>query len=98
MTSYPAVRSFGENESGIWEALVAQAINGTFLHTRRFLGYHGARFIDRSVLLEVEGKIAGALPAAITSPADTQMSSHPGATFGGLILDPSFALDLRVGL
>lgn len=58
----------------------------TFLHTRRFLEYHGDRFRDQSVLVtDSRGNLLAVVPAA-TDPTDgTRVVSHPGVTFGGLI-------------
>jgi hypothetical protein len=70
-----------------WEALCAKAINATFLHTRRFLSYHGERFKDRSALLMHEGKAVGLLPAAELPGEPSTVMSHPGATYGGLLHD-----------
>jgi hypothetical protein len=59
---------------------------GTFLHTRRFLSYHGNRFEDRSLLLEDErGRVRAVFPAAIAPDDPGLVSSHPGATYGGLV-------------
>jgi Acetyltransferase (GNAT) domain len=71
-----------------WDALVAAAPNGTFLHTRRFLSHHADRFADASVVLRPTGRgLVGVLPAA-TDPANaTTVVSHPGATFGGIVHD-----------
>lgn len=59
---------------------------GTFLHTRRFLSYHGQRFVDCSLILEDErGHPRAVLPAAL-DPADASVVvSHPGITYGGLL-------------
>jgi len=68
-----------------WEQCCAGAINGTPLHTRRFLSYHGDRFKDVSVLIVDAGKVRGVFPAA-QSPADPGLVvSHPGITFGGVV-------------
>jgi hypothetical protein len=71
-----------------WDALVAAAPNGTFLHTRRFLSHHADRFADLSVALRsTDPGLVGVLPAA-TDPTDTTtVVSHPGATFGGIVHD-----------
>jgi hypothetical protein len=73
-----------------WDALVERSVNGTLLHTRRFLSYHGNRFADRSVLItSPRGRLVGVLPAA-QDPADAQVvTSHPGLTYGGLVHDGS---------
>ena len=69
-----------------WDASCAGAINATFLHTRRFLSYHGERFDDRSLVLEDDaGRWLGVLPAA-ADPGDARtVVSHPGITYGGVL-------------
>jgi hypothetical protein len=86
----PAVRSYGPEDARGWEDLVTRACNGTFLHTRRFISYHGDRFRDRSLVLENRrGRIVGVFPAA-EAPADPEMIiSHPGLTYGGVVHDGS---------
>lgn len=86
----PLVRSYRpEHEEG-WDNLVGRSCNGTFMHTRRFLSYHGNRFEDRSLILEDHrGRIRGVFPAAV-EPADPKMIiSHPGLSYGGLVHDSS---------
>ena len=71
-----------------WDTLVHASGTGTFLHTRRFLGYHGTRFEDRSVmLLDDNDRLVGVLPAAVDPADPTHVVSHPGATYGGLVFD-----------
>jgi len=71
-----------------WDRLVAGSLNGTFLHTRRFLSYHGDRFADRSVVIEDdEGRVRAVMPAALDSSDRSRVVSHPGVTFGGLVYD-----------
>lgn len=86
----PAVRSYGCADAGVWEDLLGRSCNGTFLHSRRFVSYHGDRFRDRSLLLEDRrGRVIGVFPAA-ESPTDHQMIiSHPGLTYGGVVHDGS---------
>jgi hypothetical protein len=65
-----------------WDAVVARSVNGTFLHTRRYLGYHGDRFADLSLFA------GGAVFPAAEDPSDaTRVVSHPGLTYGGLVHD-----------
>lgn len=69
------------------EFLCNHAWNGTFLHTRRFLSYHGDRFEDVSLLVNnADGKTVAVFPAAIHPVARNTVVSHPGATFGGLVV------------
>jgi len=81
-------RPYTAEDAEAWDDLVARSVNGTMLHTRRFLGYHGDRFRDRSlVITKSNGKLCGVLPAA-EDPADAALvSSHPGLTYGGLVHD-----------
>jgi hypothetical protein len=72
-----------------WDEFVAQSCNGNWLHSRRFLGYHGTRFDDRSlVFLDASGNTIGLLPAALDPDDPLCVVSHPGATYGGFVLSP----------
>lgn len=86
----PAIRCYDSEDTEAWEDLIGRSCNGTFLHTRRFMSYHGGKFRDRSLLLEDRrGHVVGVFPAA-ENPADPQMVvSHPGLTYGGLVHDGS---------
>jgi hypothetical protein len=86
----PAIRGYDSGATEAWEDLVGRSCNGTFLHTRRFVSYHGDRFRDRSLLLEDRrGHVVGVFPAA-EDPADPEMVvSHPGLTYGGVVHDGS---------
>lgn len=58
----------------------------TFLHSRRFLGYHGARFTDRSLLFRDErSRLLGVFPAAVDPADESRVVSHPGLTYGGVV-------------
>lgn len=60
----------------------------TFLHSRRFLSYHGERFADASVLVEDDrGRLRGLFPAAVVPGTSSVVMSHPGITYGGLLHD-----------
>src|SRR6266702_4194990 len=84
------VRTYGPEDACGWENLVARSCNGTFLHTRRFISYHGDRFRDRSLVLENRrGRVVGVFPGA-EAPADPEtIISHPGLTYGGVVHDGS---------
>lgn len=68
-----------------WDAFCAGAANATFLHTRRFLSYHGERFNDLSLLVMDSGKMVGVFPAAHALSDPGLVVSHPGITYGGLV-------------
>lgn len=78
------VRPFSANAAE-WDDLVARSVAGTFLHTQRFLSYHGERFRDLSVCLYESGVLSAIFPAAV-DPGDAEcVTSYPGASYGGLI-------------
>lgn len=81
-------RAFHPDDSERWDALCAASYGATFLHSRRFLSYHGDRFVDRSLIFEDDaGHWLGVLPLA-QDPADaTRWVSHPGITYGGVLHD-----------
>lgn len=80
-----AICSYEPSLAGRWDGFCSASINGTFLHSREFLSYHGDRFRDASALIEESGELVGVFPAAV-APADNGLIvSHPGATFGGIV-------------
>jgi hypothetical protein len=80
------VERYSPGEEDAWDALVEEAPMGTFLHSRRFLSYHGDRFTDVSVTLRDDrGRTLGVLPAAVDPGDEAFVTSHPGATFGGIV-------------
>jgi Acetyltransferase (GNAT) domain len=86
----PTVRRYAPGYLAAWEDLVGRSCNGSFLHTRRFLSYHGDRFADRSVLLQDRrGRVTGVFPAAVSPACAEMIISHPGLTYGGLVHDGS---------
>ncbi len=80
------VSPYEDVHSAEWDQLVSQSVNGTFLHSRRFIGYHKNRFDDESLLIrDASGKLVGALPAARSPNDPLLVISHPGLTYGGLV-------------
>lgn len=80
------VTPYSDRDAVRWDELVARAPMATFLHTRRFLAYHGDRFADCSLLIRNDrDDVLGLFPAAL-DPSDAQrVISHPGITFGGVL-------------
>lgn len=79
------VRAIEPADAERWDAFCAGAHGATFLHTRRFLSYHGDRFIDRSLIIEDGARWLGVLPAAQSLSHPDQVVSHPGITCGGVL-------------
>lgn len=68
-----------------WAQVLRDAKNGIFLFERTFMEYHADRFRDASLVAFEDDRPVALLPAAWTS--EDAVSSHPGLTFGGLVLD-----------
>jgi hypothetical protein len=80
------VRRYAERYTEAWDSLASESWNGTFLHTRRFLSYHGSRFHDLSLVAEDDrGRIVGVFPAALHPERTDTVISHPGLTYGGVV-------------
>jgi hypothetical protein len=85
------IQPYTEAHADKWDAFVMQhAMNGTFLQTRRFLSYHPeGRFADASLMFYNGQELCAVLPAAAQAVEGKRMlRSHPGSTFGGLIVGP----------
>ena len=75
-----------------WDRFVTEgSTNGTFLQTRRFLSYHPqGRFEDASLLVLDGQELVAVCPAAAQAVDGVRMlRSHPGSTFGGLVIAPA---------
>ncbi len=75
----------------LWDDFVKnKSVNGTFLHTRRFLNYHPTeRFTDFSLIVFNEkNNISAIVPACLKTENQQRIfSSHSGSTFGGIVVD-----------
>jgi len=69
----------------LWESFLCQRSNGTFLHTRKYLSYHGDRFKDSSFLVYDGNTLVGLIPIAANRENVTAAISHPGISYGGII-------------
>jgi hypothetical protein len=63
------LRPYTPPDFDAWDTFCEDAFQATFLHSRRFLAYHGDRFRDLSLIIEAEGRLVGICPAA-AHPAD----------------------------
>lgn len=79
------VRRFDPADAPAWDSFVEGCLQGTFLHSRQFLSYHGDRFEDASLVIEVAGECVGLLPAALNPGNRREVISHPGLTYGGVV-------------
>lgn len=80
------VRRYVPELASDWAHVLSHARNGIFQFERNFMEYHGHRFVDMSAIAYVDDKPVGLIAAAYE--ADSQrVVSHPGLTFGGVVLD-----------
>jgi Acetyltransferase (GNAT) domain len=85
-----SVTKFTEADKDQWDSFLTRSAQGCFIHSRRFLGYHGERFKDCSLIArDKNGKIQAVFPAAENPHQGREVISHPGLTHGGLIHDPA---------
>jgi len=68
-----------------WAEVLRNARNGIFQFERAYMEYHGDRFDDISLLAFDGDRPVAILPAAID--ANGLVTSHPGLTFGGVVLE-----------
>lgn len=73
---------YKEEDRQAWNNLVDNSFNGTFMHKREFLDYHGDRFEDCSLMAYKNEKLCGVFPAARIN---REIISHPGTTVGGFV-------------
>lgn len=89
MSDKLSVHRFHEQDAALWDRFVNESINGTFMHSRQFLKYHPeGRFIDHSLLVRrSDGRLFAVFSAAELEDRDQRLlQSHPGATYGGLVV------------
>jgi len=87
-----------------WDAFVEEADNGTIFHKRKFLSYHPKnRFVDGSAVIVKEQKPFAVFPAIVIDRDGKKiLSSHSGASYGGVAYKTDFtirdAFDVTEGL
>lgn len=78
-----SIRKYNPADAAIWDAFVDASKNGTFMLKRGYMDYHADRFVDHSLLFYDSDKLLAVLPA---SQYDSELRSHGGLTYGGLII------------
>jgi Acetyltransferase (GNAT) domain len=74
-----------------WDAFVQRSKNGTFLFQRDYMDYHRDRFEDCSFLVLTGNEIVALFPA---NRSGSEIHSHQGLTYGGLVTDEAMTLPL----
>ena len=70
----------------IWDEFVSISNNGTIFQTRKFLNYHIDRvFCDHSLCFYLNSNLIATFPA-VYEQKNKKIVSHPGASYGGIII------------
>ncbi len=71
-----------------WEEFLSESDNGTIFHSQRFLSYHSAdRFKHHHLIFKLRGKTRAIFTGAeIQSEKGLTLRSHPGASYGGIVM------------
>ena len=82
-----AVRQYKTADRDLWERFVLKSNNGTLFHKQQFLDYHPLRrFKNHHLIFSIQGKVTALFPAVIKNDNGKNiLSSHPGASFGGIV-------------
>jgi len=74
-----------ENE---WQDFINASDNGTIFHTQKFFAYHPPeKFRHHHVIISLRHKIRAVFTAAeIEKSSGLELHSHPGASYGGLVM------------
>lgn len=78
-----------EEHETLWDKFVEKdSVNGTFLHSRRFLNYHGEKYKDYSIIIGNNLTDIWAIVPACLKKEDGKkvFVSHAGSTYGGLVV------------
>lgn len=77
------IQRYSPEKEKEWNGFVASSKNATFLLDRGYMDYHAYRFHDCSLMFYKNGRLYALLPAHA---AEGTLVSHPGLTYGGLVL------------
>jgi Acetyltransferase (GNAT) domain len=91
------VKRYGPDFAADWAKVLLSARNGIFLFERGFIEYHGDRFVDFSAIAYLGNEPVALLPAAIDQNTG-EASSHPGLTFGGVVLRRELRGEVAIAL
>ncbi|MDD4519879.1 MAG: GNAT family N-acetyltransferase, partial [Alphaproteobacteria bacterium] len=73
---------YTSQDKKIWNDFISSSKNGTFMLNRDFMDYHADRFHDFSLMFYKKETLIALLPASLHG---TELRSHGGLTYGGLI-------------
>ena len=90
------IKKYNKKLNNDWDRFVQKSFNGTLFQTQKFLSYHQEKKInDYSLVFYKNKKIIAVLPAAETKQNKEKiLYSHPGASYGGLVIDHSLNFEI----
>ena len=80
------VLKYSEEMQPEWDRIVSESSSCSLLFYRNYMDYHSAKFQDKSLMFFAADKLVAVFPAAISLANTREVVSHPGLTFGGLII------------
>jgi hypothetical protein len=83
------LRIYESPDEDMWDYFVEnESVNGTFLGSRNFINYHPEeRFEDYSLMITEGTRLVAVVPGVKTRTEEGLLfDSHPGSTFGGIIV------------
>ncbi|MBS1260737.1 MAG: hypothetical protein MAG453_00053 [Calditrichaeota bacterium] len=91
---YFDVEFYRDEHRSEWERFTRRALQGTVFHQQRFFDYHPAdRFQHRHLIFRRRGHIVAVWPGALRDEDGRRAwTSHPGASFGGLLIREDVSL------
>ena len=82
------IKKYNNSYFEMWDNFIKKSNNGTIFQTQKFINYHITRkFNDYSLIIKKNDEILCLLPGVINKVNNHKIFySHPGASYGGLIL------------
>lgn len=77
------IQAYQNDLKEAWDAVVAHSVNGTFIHKRDFIEYHGDRFQECSLIFFLDEQAVAIFPAETSS---ERVFSYRGLTYAGWIM------------
>tara|TARA_B100001989_G_C24551353_1_gene475126 strand:+ start:3741 stop:4739 length:999 start_codon:yes stop_codon:yes gene_type:complete len=90
------IKKYDELDCSTWDNFIKNSNNGTIFQKRKFLNYHlNRKFNDCSLIFKKNNKIIALFPAAeIIEKGIKILYSHPGSSYGGLILNKKASFEI----
>ena len=95
-----SIEKYNHKMLNVWDDFVSNSNNGTMFNKQTFLNYHISRkFNNHSLLFYLKEKLVCVLPAVTARKNKRKiLHSHPGASFGGLVLNKNIPFSVCFGI